>query len=377
MIKKSANGLILTICTMSPLAYAQSNVSIFGIIDVNWGRSTGGDNGSRSGINSGGLQTSRIGFRGVEDLGGGFYAGFALEARLNVDTGTGGSTTTNNQDSGVVNSMGLMFDRESLVKIGHNAWGEVRMGRDYSPSHWNSIVFDAFNATGVGRSLNFTAAGIGASPLQTNISVSNTLSYTLPKNSVGIYGVALIAKGENDSTSFIRDDGNVRGGRIGFKSGKFDTAIALTRTTYEKTRTLGNMTHANLGMSYDFGIAQLYGLYNNTEIELVNGDIKKKASILGVQIPIFKTGRVRASVGWLNDVSDASVLNQNGTPRSSNDARQVAIGYVHELSRRTSLYGTYARIKNEGQAPYVVSGGVAPKPGQKSSGMEFGIRHAF
>jgi predicted porin len=50
---------------------------------------------------------------------------------------------------------------------------------------------------------------------------------------------------------------------------------------------------------------------------------------------------------------------------------------VYNLSKRTAVYGTYARINNAGQAVYVVSGGPAPAPGSHSSGMELGLRHLF
>ncbi|MNT72237.1 Outer membrane porin protein 32 precursor [compost metagenome] len=69
--------------------------------------------------------------------------------------------------------------------------------------------------------------------------------------------------------------------------------------------------------------------------------------------------------------------NAGGSARSDNDAQQVAIGYVYDFSRRTALYGTYARIRNEGQAAYNVSGGRAPLPGRSSSGLELGLRHSF
>ncbi len=63
---------------------------------------------------------------------------------------------------------------------------------------------------------------------------------------------------------------------------------------------------------------------------------------------------------------------------NGSDANKYAIGYVHDLSRRTALYGTLARISNKGNANFALSGGapgLAPKG--TSTGAEVGIRHSF
>lgn len=62
----------------------------------------------------------------------------------------------------------------------------------------------------------------------------------------------------------------------------------------------------------------------------------------------------------------------------SNDARQLGLGYVHNLSRRTVLYTTWSRIDNRGAATYIVPGGPAGiSGGQQSTGYEAGLRHTF
>jgi predicted porin len=62
----------------------------------------------------------------------------------------------------------------------------------------------------------------------------------------------------------------------------------------------------------------------------------------------------------------------------SNDAQQIAVGYVHNLSKRSALYGTYSRISNKAAANFVVPGGASGLAGGRSStGIEIGIRHTF
>lgn len=87
---------------------------------------------SQTVLSSGGNASSRLGFRGTEDLGGGLAASFWLEAALNLDTGA------------VPN---LAFSRRSTVSLSGNA-GELRLGRDYVPTYWNESVFDPMGAVG-------------------------------------------------------------------------------------------------------------------------------------------------------------------------------------------------------------------------------------
>jgi predicted porin len=358
-------------------AQAQSSVTVFGVMDLGIQSTNGVGGGSVKALSNGGLSTSRLGFRGTEDLGGGLQAGFWLEGSLNPDTGTGRASNTNNQNSGAGVAGPLAFDRMSYVSLSHATLGEVRLGRDFIPTHYNSIYFDPFNANGVARAGNLTFAGAGTGPLPTAITGSNTVSYWLPPQLGGFYGMAMVGSGENLSTAANQNDGNFAGARVGFAAGAFDLAAAYTRTHYDTTSTIGNYAHANIGGSWDAGFARFFALYNKVTVRLAAGTVRKNTAEIGAHIPAFEVGRIRVSYAYLDDRSDESLRNANGVPRDRDDARQLGIGYVHNLSKRTALYGTYARLMNSGQARYVVSGGVAPAGGARSSGWEFGVRHLF
>lgn len=370
----------LLLCSALGLAFgavhAQSSVTMFGIMDLGVQRTTAGGVGSVNAVSNGGLSTSRLGFRGSEDLGGGLRAGFWLEGSLNPDNGTGRATNTNNQASGATTAGPLAFDRESYVSLSSDGLGEVRVGRDFVPTHYNSIYFDPFNANGVARAGNFTFAGVTAAPLPSAIDGSNTVSYWLPKLG-GFYGMAMVGTGENVSPAANENDGNFAGARVGFAAGAFDVAAAVTRTRNVSTAVIGDYTHANIGGSWDAGFAKFYALYNVVKVNLLAGQVRKNTAELGAIIPAGDVGRIRVSYAALDDRSDATLRNANGTLQSTNDARQFGIGYIHFLSKRTALYTTYAHLSNRGQARYVVSGGPAPLGGQNSSGLEFGVRHLF
>jgi predicted porin len=84
-MKKSL--IALAVLAASGAAMAQSSVTVFGVVDEAVSYTNGGVNWN--GINSGGNATSRIGFRGTEDLGNGLKAVFTLEQGINIDDGTG------------------------------------------------------------------------------------------------------------------------------------------------------------------------------------------------------------------------------------------------------------------------------------------------
>jgi predicted porin len=356
-------------------AHAQSSVTMWGIVDVNVQHFHADGVGSLNAVGNGSLSTSQLGFRGIEDLGGGLSAGFWLEASLNPDAGTGRATNSNNQPNGATVAGPLQFDRRSYVDLA-GGWGEVRLGHDFVPTHYNSIYFDAFNANGVARAGNFTFAGATTAPLPTAITASNSVSYWTPAGLGGFYGVAMYAMGENPSNVANHDDGNLRSIRLGYARGPFDVAAAFSRTTYVSTATIGNYRLANIGGSWNAGFAKFFALYNQVRVDELAGAVRKDSWFLGAHIPAGP-GRIRLTYGRLNDRSAAALVNANGTQRALNDATQYGVGYVYDLSKRTALYGTYAHISNRGQATYTVSGGVAPLAGRSDSGVEVGVRTAF
>ena len=89
-------ALAIAVLCATSYSFAQSSVTIYGVADSMLSRGSGSLT-SRSAMGSGGNMTSRIGFRGVEDLGGGLKAGFDLESQVFMDSGAGQPTNTNNQ----------------------------------------------------------------------------------------------------------------------------------------------------------------------------------------------------------------------------------------------------------------------------------------
>ena len=128
-------------------ASAQSSVTLFGIVDAAISHYGVSDGGHFSALANSGYNSSRLGFRGTEDLGGGLSASFWLEGALQNDTGYGGSQNVSGNTV-----TGLDFRRRSTVSLA-GGWGELRLGRDYTPTFWNMTVFDPFGTNVVGSTV--------------------------------------------------------------------------------------------------------------------------------------------------------------------------------------------------------------------------------
>ena len=238
----------------SVAAQAQSNVTVFGLLDVGYLNTRASGSGSVSSLNSDGNTSSRFGARGTEDLGGGLAANFWLEAAIAPDSGVGGSTSTTNKDS--VGSNGLTFGRRSTVGLA-GGWGEVRLGRDYVPSFNNlTVAMHPFGTNGVGNAGQlFYPVNTGGTTVRTHVRASNSIGYLLPSNLGGFNGHIMYALGEQASNAAggTSKDGNHVGFRLGYAAGPLNAAFASGKTNYAT----GDFTQTNFAANYAFGPAKL------------------------------------------------------------------------------------------------------------------------
>ncbi|MGF6351457.1 porin [Variovorax sp. W2I14] len=419
-MKKSL--VALAALAVAGVASAQSSVTLFGVVDASISGysatardlngatflnpfyvNKGSIKASRRELANSGYNSSRLGFRGTEDLGGGLAASFWLEAPITNDDGQGGVST---------------FARRSTVSLS-GGFGEVRLGRDYSATFWNDTVFDPFGTNGVGTNLVFAASsgfaafnGYGAAktplvntPQITDVGgsnytrTSNNIAYFLPPNLGGFYGQLQYSFSEKTKYSPGTATPNVAnnsragryiGGRFGYANGPLDVAAAYGSSTVGDQFYAGvtsKVNTFNVGASYDFGPVKLFGEFSRSKKKddyeneplVRTADTDLTGYLLGVTVPVG-AGLIRASYSAVKyDLNQADVLFQ---PRVADPkANKLAIGYVHNLSKRTALYATVARISNKNGAAlttggpgFVTTGGLTPKT---ATGYDFGIRHAF
>ena len=381
---------------------------------------------SWTGMTTSGTSSSQLGFRGVEDLGGGLSASFWLEAAIRNDDGTVGVTA---------------FNRRSTVSLA-GGFGEIRLGRDYKPTFSNNSAFDPFGTVGVGTNLIQKAAGGFGGGTRTeqvglaaptviqfagdldNVRTSNAIGYFLPGNLGGFYGnvqYAFHEKPKYDNGTFTPAGGDTRsgrywGGRFGYANGPLNVAVAYGEQNSSSAFHPGfdnNVKTFNAGASYDLGVVKLFGEYARLKSKAEYSNValtdaftttnrKLDGYHIGLTAPVG-AGVIKASYGQVKTKQSLShyglqpALNLNAlwaqalNPTPDEKAQQIAVGYVHNLSKRTALYGTVAYIKNKNGAGYSVGaiaaaaqggnwiGGAVPNVYQPktSIGYDIGIRHSF
>ena len=347
-MKKSL--IALAVLAASGAAMAQSSVTLFGLVDAGVGRVSAGGT-SVTGVTNSGLASSRLGFRGEEDLGGGLKAGFWLEGGMSNDTGTG--------EGGGAAGPGFEFKRRSTISL-MGGFGEIRLGRELTVGYVNSTAADVFGDNGVGASIGKNHfAGV----IETR--KGNGISYILPSNLGGFYGQVQYVFGEQLSSAAYDKAGDYLGARLGYRNGPLDTAVGFAKGRGASSAA-DDADQFNIFASYDLGVVKPFIGFNQ-EKNKAAVEVKYQSYLLGLTAPVGP-GTVRVS---FNDVD---------LKNSADDAQKFAIGYVYDLSKRTAIYGTYAHVKNKGAAAFgAAPGGLTftTPAGQNVNGYEFGVRHSF
>jgi len=330
--------LLVLLAAFAGAASAESSLTLFGVVDVNLRYLKNAD-AHESQVGTDGITSSRIGFRGVEDIADGLRAGFHLESSVVPDTGN-------------INASGKFWHRRSTVSL-YTRYGELRLGRDTVPTWLAYVDGDVYGTTGIGDgSKTYVALG-GA---DTRLRSDNLVAYFLPSNPWGIYGT--IASAPSESVAGRR----YAGVRLGYRTGPIDASVAYSETSVAT----GTFKLAIVSGSYDMAFAKVYGVAQKTEL-LAASNVHVT---LGVSVPVPGIGgTLKASYTKADGQGTLEV----------NDAEQYVLGYIYDLSKRTAIYTTVSVIDNKGTANFSVGGvtGFTQPAGTKSQGVETGIRHSF
>ncbi|MBV8501630.1 MAG: porin [Paucibacter sp.] len=341
--------------TLAGTASAQSSVTLFGVLDANVRFTKGGGN-SLNEVGTDGQQTSRIGVRGVEDLGGGLKANFFLDSQIQANTGVAGDQTT---------TPTKFWNRRATVGLSGD-FGEFRLGRDKTSVRNLIDDADAFGTVGLGGVSTVALSALGANTglvapagVATNRS-DNQFRYFLPSNLGGIYGSFDMGYGEGVPGN------RYYGGRLGYKEGPLNLSVGMQQSNV-------TIPGPKFGMgavsgSYDFGIAKL------TVFGIETKYISRKQDAYGVnvQAPVGNgVVKVQYTNSNTNDIAKAAKFY---------NADLVSASYAYNLSKRSQLYGTISQLDNKGNGTLALNGSnalVKPTAGGKSSGFDVGITHMF
>ena len=373
---------------VSGAAFAQSNVTVYGVMDAGYVYGTGERTGTLnkntnfSGIQSGLLGGSRIGFRGEEGLGNGLKAIFTAEYALDIDTnqgiGTGGASDT------------TLRARQTWVGLQHAKLGTVTLGRQYAPAFAAAGRNDAFgSSTGIGSLARLTLTGNNTISGTNGGRVDNSIAYRSPTWS-GFTVSGITGFGETASPATAAGDGNSRGANqlygagLNYANGPLNIdAVYHTRRDVTAlqangmvgasalatwTSTQDSINEWYLGGSYDFKVVKISGSYQEQDDN--NGTSRTEASNklwqVGAVMPVFGNGKIHAGY------SRQSWENTGG-----GDTSAWNLMYSHSLSKRTTLYTGFTRFDMDNNARAAASNSGVGGIGEKNTTYAAGINHAF
>ncbi|MBN9423505.1 MAG: hypothetical protein BGO63_12190 [Candidatus Accumulibacter sp. 66-26] len=384
---------------VSGAAFAQSNVTIYGVADVTFDN-VKADNQAAGNVNAFersnrvSANSSFIGFKGTEALGNGLNAVFQFEAAVANDNGGA-----------------LSFNRDTFVGLSSNSWGTVVAGTLTGPTRALGASMDVFaGATGIGANSGLigklgngltgvttdangapVAPGVGATPALGRSTTQTSIFDTRWKNAIayvspsfgGVTATAAYVANENHSAT-INTSGYDLG--LNYANGPVKAGITYNAVTLKNQATnaltpllgLGNDVKTNdlrIGGMYDFGVATVRAMYDRVKLESSLGDIKQNVWGLGATFNVSSAGKIVGQYYKAQDVKGTVALGAG----ADTGAALWAIGYEHSLSKRTILKATYANLNNATNANYDfginATGGAVNN--STVSGFQFGMRHSF
>ncbi len=335
------------VATLPAFAQAQTNVTMYGIVDASVNVIDLGANSRNALVVGNGTQsTSRWGVRGSEDLGGGLKAVFQLEAGVINDTG---------------GSDAAFFQRTAQVGLS-GGFGTVKLGRGYTPAFrmvgtWDALSYGLFN-----NMLTSTVPlGAGGADIATT-RFSNGIYYDSPSFG-GITVNAAYQAGEATSDAVDRSAGEGWDIAVGYKGGPLNVGAFYQQT---KDGAANETERFGIGGGYQFGAFKLVAGYAEREED--GFDKYSSAHIGGVMK--LGTGSIHAQVIKLSNDNLADA-----------DATAFALAYVHPLSKRTNLYAHFGTTRNDDNGTFGMRTGaesfLPDAAGSDIKGLGVGIRHVF
>lgn len=322
-MKKITLAALIIASFAAATAQAQSNVVVYGVVDLGLAKTSGSSIVEREN------QASRIGFKGTEDLGNGLKAIFNLESEFKADTGAQATANT-------------LFDRQAWVGLTGN-FGTVYLGRTKDLLDGTLARVDPFNTYGVigkinepvmrgGQSPNGPAAGgsvVGASR------VSNSVTYNSPTFSGFVISGQVVASEIKDADSGYSVVATYDMGPASAHAGYQKKVQAVANAAAEPTLWL-------VGGGYKFGPAKVTFDYSKADTDVaVNGEFK--SFLIGLAYDIGG-GAIKAS--YVKQKQDSSLVSGKET------AKAFGLGYDYPLSKRTAVYGYAGRDQFSDKSVY-------------------------
>jgi predicted porin len=346
------------------LACAQTNVTMYGLLDAAVDYNTNVDTAGHSRVwmpsLGGGMFPSRLGFRGTEDLGNGLKAIFTLETGIYTDTGTTGQGNR-------------LFGRQAWVGLA-GSWGQVTLGRNYNMLYNSMPEVEIVGPTQYG--LGSIDAAIPNGRTDNSIAYKGTFgnvtagaTYSLGRDTSNAGGPGgTNCAGENGAdaqacrewSAMLRYDTPSWGITSAYdrKNGGTGAAAGLTTSRLTDSR-------AHLGAYTKFGAWRLAG------------GIVARNNEGSTTVPRSNLYYVDGAYKLNGAVTLDGLAGRLDYHDSGNDSNLFMLRAIYDLSKRTSTYVAIGHVSNSGSAAVALSAGGAVGAGMTQNGIITGIKHSF
>ena len=301
-------------------ASAQSSVTIYGLLDLAISKGNGGTSGAGAsadvmaggnGLSKAYLErqsaSSRLGFRGTEDLGGGLSAQFQIEHRFTPDDGA---------------AAGTFWAGRSYVQITSAPVGSLYMGREYTPAFWPAVKTDPFGWDGVGQ-VGFAQYARFRSA-SSAIRTANTVGFRSASfGGLTVQGAVGLGEAVN---------GRDAGGNVEYSGGPIYFGLGFEKISNGPVAQAGNQM-INVGGAYDLGFIRPALYFASTKTG-VGSTAKNKDIMFALTAPIG-AGKLKFAI---------SRMDPQG---ATNNETHIGIGYDYALSKRTGVYVDYGQGKSQ------------------------------
>jgi predicted porin len=317
-------------------AQAQSSVSVYGIIDVNVQSNetegvSGGADSTGTLRDGNALSTSRLGFRGTEDLGSGLKAEFQLESELTPQDGKFGA-------SGAMTSL---FNRESWVGLTDAKLGAIRIG-----------VTDTSDAVNIDTTVSQIGELAKASELGTD--KARSIRYTTPTfNGFS----AQYGHSQPDATSTVENTANsVTSAVVKYEAGALGLYAGMESKKIDATYTQDQSMY---GIKYNFGPVAVGAFYSVRDgaLSTTQSSAELKQTRLSVSAPVAALGKVITA--------HAAYLKDETSTVATTDYTGYKLALTKDFSKRTTGYVGYISTDKEVSTQ------------ADSSSYVVGVRHSF
>lgn len=377
----------------STAAFAQSNVTIYGVADATFDsiKTTGTANEPRHNRIS--TNSSLIGFKGAEDLGNGLKAVFQFEGSVGFDGGAAFGGANRDSYVGVAGGFGTIV-AGNLTGPTRAFGAAVDVNAGATGIAANSGIIGKFGGvlenttTAASGSLStatgsVSAAGVAGSTVNSACDRSSTCTGpfdTRWKNAIayispsfgGVTVIGAYVANENKTNAV-----NTYGYDVGakYEGGPVFVGLSYNRANVNNNAAALGLTdivasNVRLAGSFDAGVVKITGLAERVKVDATGVSETQKTYGLGAIVPVGK-GKITGQYYVARDISGTVFGTDTG-------AKLWSLGYEHSLSKRTILKANYARLDNDRQAGYQFGiNANQSNTGETGSGFQIGVRHSF